>query len=41
METPDSLVVDIDDAFWACLLIPLVAIAGLWFTFRSRHCGCG
>ncbi|MCK1795314.1 alanine:cation symporter family protein [Streptomyces sp. XM4193] len=36
METLDSLVVDINDAFWTYLLIPLVAIAGLWFTFRSR-----
>lgn len=36
METLDSIVVDINDAFWTYLLIPLVAIAGLWFTFRSK-----
>lgn len=36
METLDAFIVDVNDAFWTYLLIPLVAIAGLWFTFRSK-----
>ncbi|MFP3992470.1 alanine/glycine:cation symporter family protein, partial [Streptomyces sp. E11-3] len=36
MSTLDSWIVDINDHFWTYLLIPLVAFAGLYFTFRSR-----
>ncbi|MGW0778233.1 alanine/glycine:cation symporter family protein [Streptomyces sp. NPDC002835] len=36
MSTLNTWIVDINDVFWTYLLIPLVAVAGLWFTFRSR-----
>ncbi|RLV04493.1 sodium:alanine symporter family protein [Streptomyces griseocarneus] len=36
MSTLDSLVVDVNDAFWTYLLIPLVICAGLYFTVRSK-----
>nr|WP_206323774.1 alanine/glycine:cation symporter family protein [Streptomyces sp. HNM0574] len=32
----NSLILDVNDAFWAYLLIPLVIGAALYFTFRSR-----
>lgn len=36
MSTLNTWIVDINDVFWTYLLIPLVAVAGLWFTFRSK-----
>ncbi|WP_431780995.1 alanine/glycine:cation symporter family protein [Streptomyces chumphonensis] len=36
MSTLDALIVDVNDVFWTYLLIPLVAVAGLYFTLRSR-----
>ncbi|GAA2426726.1 alanine/glycine:cation symporter family protein [Streptomyces macrosporus] len=36
MSTLDTLIVEINDHFWTYLLIPLVAVAGLYFTLRSR-----
>ncbi|MFI0983314.1 alanine/glycine:cation symporter family protein [Streptomyces sp. NPDC021093] len=36
MANLDSYIVDINDAFWSYLLIPLVIGAGLYFTVRSR-----
>ncbi|MBW1603719.1 alanine:cation symporter family protein [Streptomyces sp. JJ66] len=36
MSTLEAFVVDLNDVFWTYLLIPLVAVAGLYFTFRSR-----
>ncbi|MDK1472475.1 alanine/glycine:cation symporter family protein [Streptomyces sp. 549] len=36
MSTLDSWILGVNDAFWTYLLIPLVVIAGLYFTFRSR-----
>lgn len=36
MSTLDSLIVEINDHFWTYLLIPLIAVAGLWFTVRSK-----
>ncbi|WP_432034753.1 alanine/glycine:cation symporter family protein [Streptomyces cucumeris] len=36
MSTLDSWILQINDYFWTYLLIPLVAIAGLYFTVRSR-----
>ncbi|THA25817.1 alanine:cation symporter family protein [Streptomyces sp. RKND-216] len=36
MSTLDALIVEINDHLWTYLLIPLVAIAGLWFTIRSK-----
>jgi AGCS family alanine or glycine:cation symporter len=36
MTTLDSLIIEINDHFWTYLLIPLVAVAGLWFTIRSK-----
>ncbi|WP_149179302.1 alanine/glycine:cation symporter family protein [Streptomyces sp. TRM49041] len=36
MQTLDSLIVDINDVFWTYLLIPVVVIAGLYFTQRSK-----
>ncbi|MFP3991665.1 alanine/glycine:cation symporter family protein [Streptomyces sp. E11-3] len=36
MSTLNTWIVDINDAFWTYLLIPLVAVAGLWFTLRSK-----
>lgn len=35
MDTLNSVVVDINDVFWNWLLIPLVIVAGLYFTVRS------
>ncbi|MCH0538645.1 alanine:cation symporter family protein [Streptomyces sp. MUM 203J] len=36
MEALDSLIVDVNDVFWTYLLIPVVVLAGLWFTLRSK-----
>ncbi|WP_156725352.1 alanine/glycine:cation symporter family protein [Streptomyces apocyni] len=36
MSTLNTWIVDINDVFWTYLLIPLVAVAGLWFTLRSK-----
>lgn len=36
MPSLDSLVTDVNDAFWSYLLIPLVVCAGLYFTVRSK-----
>ncbi|HZG02597.1 MAG TPA: alanine/glycine:cation symporter family protein [Streptomyces sp.] len=36
MSTLDTVIVEINDHFWSYLLIPLVAVAGLYFTLRSR-----
>lgn len=36
MESLDAFIVDVNDVFWTYLLIPLVAVAALWFTFRSK-----
>ncbi|WP_236241375.1 sodium:alanine symporter family protein [Streptomyces sp. CC228A] len=36
MDSLDSLIVDINDVFWTYLLIPVVVLAGLWFTLRSK-----
>jgi AGCS family alanine or glycine:cation symporter len=36
VQTLDSLIVDVNDVFWTYLLIPVVVLAGLWFTLRSR-----
>ncbi|MFI7241814.1 alanine/glycine:cation symporter family protein [Streptomyces qinglanensis] len=36
MNTLDSWILQINDYFWTYLLIPLVAIAGVYFTLRSR-----
>lgn len=36
MGTLESWVVELNDAFWTYLLIPLVAVAGVWFTLRSK-----
>ncbi|MBB1252699.1 alanine:cation symporter family protein [Streptomyces sp. OF3] len=36
METLDALIVDVNDVFWTYLLIPLIAVAGVWFTLRSK-----
>ncbi|MGD9484779.1 alanine/glycine:cation symporter family protein [Streptomyces sp. TRM70308] len=36
MSTLEDLVVNVNDAFWTYLLVPLVAVAGLYFTLRSR-----
>ncbi|WP_410870969.1 alanine/glycine:cation symporter family protein [Nocardia sp. A7] len=35
MDTMNSVIVDVNDAFWNWLLIPLVLVAGLYFTVRS------
>lgn len=35
MDTLNSVVVDVNDVFWNWLLIPLVIVAGLYFTVRS------
>ncbi|MEU3901830.1 alanine/glycine:cation symporter family protein [Streptomyces sp. NPDC045251] len=36
MSTLEAWVVDLNDAFWTYLLIPLVAVVGVWFTLRSK-----
>lgn len=36
MPSFDSLIVDVNDVFWTYLLIPLVVVAGLYFTIRSK-----
>ncbi|MGK5446574.1 alanine/glycine:cation symporter family protein [Streptomyces radiopugnans] len=36
MSTLETVIVEINDHFWTYLLIPLVAVAGLYFTIRSR-----
>ncbi|MCZ7414949.1 alanine/glycine:cation symporter family protein [Streptomyces sp. WMMC897] len=36
MSSLDALIVDVNDVFWTYLLVPLIAIAGLYFTLRSR-----
>ncbi|GGP51428.1 alanine/glycine:cation symporter family protein [Streptomyces sindenensis] len=36
MGTLETWVVDLNDIFWTYLLIPLVAVAGVWFTLRSK-----
>ncbi|WP_228452554.1 alanine/glycine:cation symporter family protein [Streptomyces alkaliterrae] len=36
IDTLDAFILDVNDVFWTYLLIPLVAVAGLWFTFRSK-----
>ncbi|WP_408991009.1 alanine/glycine:cation symporter family protein [Streptomyces sp. 1268] len=36
MGTLETWVVELNDAFWTYLLIPLVAVAGVWFTLRSK-----
>jgi alanine or glycine:cation symporter, AGCS family len=36
MSTLDTLIVEVNDHFWTYLLIPLIAVAGLWFTVRSK-----
>ncbi|MBQ1095428.1 alanine:cation symporter family protein [Streptomyces sp. b94] len=36
MSTLETWVVDLNDVFWTYLLIPLVAVAGVWFTLRSK-----
>ncbi|MEU0159178.1 alanine/glycine:cation symporter family protein [Streptomyces sp. NPDC006261] len=36
MGTLETWVVELNDIFWTYLLIPLVAIAGVWFTLRSK-----
>ncbi|NEW32961.1 alanine:cation symporter family protein [Nocardia cyriacigeorgica] len=36
MSTLDSLIVDVNDAMWSWLLIPLVVATGLYFTWRGR-----
>ncbi|MFG3498675.1 alanine/glycine:cation symporter family protein [Streptomyces sp. NPDC047928] len=36
MQSLDALIVDINDVFWTYLLIPVVVIAGLYFTLRSK-----
>lgn len=36
MSTLDSMIIEVNDYFWTYLLIPLVAVAGLYFTLRSR-----
>ncbi|WP_175410800.1 sodium:alanine symporter family protein [Streptomyces sp. TRM64462] len=36
MQSLDTLIVDINDVFWTYLLIPVVVLAGLWFTLRSK-----
>ncbi|WP_415949735.1 alanine/glycine:cation symporter family protein [Streptomyces sp. KLOTTS4A1] len=36
MSTLETWVIDINDVFWTYLLIPLVAVAGIWFTLRSK-----
>ncbi|MGS2807093.1 alanine/glycine:cation symporter family protein [Nocardia sp. MW-W600-9] len=35
MDTLNSVVVDVNDVFWNWLLIPLVIVAGVYFTVRS------
>jgi AGCS family alanine or glycine:cation symporter len=36
MSTLEAWVVDLNDVFWTYLLIPLVAVVGVWFTLRSK-----
>ncbi|MFH9136053.1 alanine/glycine:cation symporter family protein [Streptomyces sp. NPDC017524] len=36
MGTLETWVVELNDVFWTYLLIPLVAVAGVWFTLRSK-----
>ncbi|MGY1452514.1 alanine/glycine:cation symporter family protein [Streptomyces sp. SS8] len=36
MSTLETVIVEINDHFWTYLLIPLVAVAGLYFTVRSK-----
>ncbi|MGW6578153.1 alanine/glycine:cation symporter family protein [Streptomyces globisporus] len=36
MGTLETWVVELNDVFWTYLLIPLVALAGVWFTLRSK-----
>ncbi|MFM9372176.1 alanine/glycine:cation symporter family protein [Streptomyces sp. Da 82-17] len=36
MSTLETWVVELNDVFWTYLLIPLVAVAGVWFTLRSK-----
>lgn len=36
MESLDAFIVDLNDAFWTYLLIPLVIGLGIYFTYRSR-----
>ncbi|WNF27607.1 alanine/glycine:cation symporter family protein [Streptomyces sp. C11-1] len=36
MGTLETWVVEFNDVFWTYLLIPLVAVAGVWFTLRSK-----
>ncbi|MEU2762305.1 MULTISPECIES: alanine/glycine:cation symporter family protein [unclassified Streptomyces] len=36
MGTLENWVVELNDVFWTYLLIPLVAVAGVWFTLRSK-----
>ncbi|GAA2564110.1 MULTISPECIES: alanine/glycine:cation symporter family protein [Streptomyces] len=36
MSTLETWVVEFNDVLWTYLLIPLVAVAGVWFTLRSK-----
>ncbi|MEU3449716.1 alanine/glycine:cation symporter family protein [Streptomyces thermolilacinus] len=36
MSTLETWVVELNDVFWTYVLIPLVAVVGVWFTLRSK-----